>query len=188
MLANPAVQGFLMFLIGTALAVGDVHSPLLARLCWLATAVLFLVAFFQWLRWPGNYGRKLAGWVDLRWGGRISLRKAAEIIYSEARAQDSVWAHAAERMSLDKSPDGLLCYIAEVIKQDTQFYGKRLPSTHVEAIPPLQSQYGTVGEGAREIRMRDNTKAVFVDLEIDKKDLRRALAEVRSNLKTTTPI
>jgi hypothetical protein len=65
----------------------------------------------------------------LRCGGRVSLRIAAEILYSEARAHDSVWAHAAERMSLDKSPDGILCYIAEMVKQDTVIYGKRPPST-----------------------------------------------------------
>ncbi|WGS43147.1 hypothetical protein LFL97_06360 [Burkholderia sp. JSH-S8] len=188
MLANPAIQAILMFLIGTALTIGDVHSQIWAKLCWVLAGVLLFVAFFQWLRWPGRYGSKLESLWYLRWGGRVPLRKAAEIIYSEARAQDSVWAHAAERLSFDKSPDGILCYIAEVIKQDTAFYGKRLPSTRMEKIAPFQLQYGRVTNGAREVHMRDNTKAVFVDIEVDAKDLRRALREVREDLRTTTPI
>ncbi|MDC6296220.1 hypothetical protein ACQZ32_11475 [Ralstonia pseudosolanacearum] len=188
MLTNPAVQAFLMFFVGSALTLGDVHSQVWARVCWGLAGVPLLVAVLQWLRWPGSYGRKLESLWYLRWGGRVSLRKAAEIIYSEARAQDSVWAHAAERLSLDKSPDGILCYIAEVIKQDTPLYGRRLPSTHLEKLDPLQLKYGTVMNGAREIHMRDNTKAVFTDLEVDAKELRRALREVRESLKTATPI
>lgn len=188
MLANPAIQAILMFLVGTALTLGDVHSRAWAKACWWLTGALILVAVFRWLRWPGNYGRKWESIWYLRWRGRVSLRKAAEIIYSEARAQDSVWAHAAERMSLDKSPDGILCYIAEVVKQDTVIYGKRPPSTHVEKLDPLQLKYGTVKYGAREVHMRDNTKAVFTDLEVDAKELRRALREVRESLRTTTAV
>lgn len=188
MLANPAIQAVLMFLVGSALSLGDVHSHAWAWACWALTAALVLVSFFQWLRWPGSYGHKLESIWYLRWGGRVSLRKAAEILYSEARAQDSVWAHAAERMSLDKSPDGILCYIAEVVKQDTAIYGKRPPSTHVEKLDPLQLKYGTVKNGAREVHMRDDTKAVFTDLQVDAKEMRRALREVRESLRTTTPI
>lgn len=188
MLANPALQGFLMFLVGTALTLGDVHNRIGAWVCWAVAALLLVVAFLRWTRWPGSYGRKMESVWYLRWGGRVSLRKAAEIIYSEARAQDSIWAHAAERMSLDKSPDGVLCYIAEVIKQDTPIYGKRRPSTHMEQLDPLQLKYGNVKNGALEIHMRDDTKAVFTDLEVDAKELRRALVEVRDSLRTTMPI
>lgn len=182
MLANPAVQAILMFLISTALSLGDVHSRDWALACWVLTAVLCLVALIRWLRWPGSYGRKLESIWALRWGGRVSVRKAAEIIYSEARAQDSLWASAAERMSQDTSPDGILCYIAEVMKQDTTFYGKRQPSTHFERLNPLQLKYGTVKNGAREVHMGDNTKAVFTDLEVDSKELRRNLREVCESL------
>jgi hypothetical protein len=28
--------------------------------------------------------------------------------YEEARDSDSIWAHAAERLAIDKSPDGIL--------------------------------------------------------------------------------
>jgi hypothetical protein len=90
MLANPAIQAILMFMVGTALTPGDVHSRGWAKACWWLTGALILVAVFQWLRWPGNYGRKWESIWYLRWGGRVSLRKATEIIYSEARAQDSV--------------------------------------------------------------------------------------------------
>ena len=182
MLANPAVQAVLMFLVSTALSLGDVHSREWALAFWVLTAVLCLVAIIRWMRWPGSYGRKLESIWALRWGGRVPVRKAAEIIYSEARAQDSLWASAAERMSLDQSPDGILCYIAEVIKQDTTFYGTRAPSTHVERLNPLQLKYGTVKNGAREVHMRDNTKAVFTNLEVDSKELRRNLREVRESL------
>lgn len=187
MLGNPALQSFLTFLVGTALELGDVHSKVVALLCWGLAGVLLLVAIFQWLRWPGTYGRKLESLWYLRWGGRVPLRKAAEILYSEARAQDSIWAHAAERLSIDRSPDGILCYIAEVIKQDTTFYGKRPPSTRIEKLDPLQLKYGSVKNGAREVHMRDSAKSVFTDLEVDIKELRRALREVRESLGTTRP-
>ena len=188
MLANPAIQALLMFLIGTALTLGDVHSKSWAWACWGVTGLFLVVAFCQWLRWPGKFGRKLESWWLLRWSGRISLHKAAEILYSEARASDSVWVVAAERMSLDKTPEGILDYMCAIIQQDTAFYGKRQPSTHLERIDPQQLKYATVSGGGREVRMRDNTRAVFTDLEVDTKDLRRALQEVRTNLKTTTPI
>lgn len=81
-----------------------------------------------------------------------------------------------------------MCYIAEVIKQDTIPYGKRPPSTRLEKLDPLQLKYGTIKNGAREIHMRDNTKAVFMELEVDAKELRRALREVRESLKTVTAI
>lgn len=188
MLANPAIQAILMFVVSTALTLGDVHSRAGANVCWALCAGLLLVAFFQWLRWPGSYGRKLESLWYLRWGGRVSLRKAAEIIYGEARAQDSVWAHVAERLSFDKSPDGILCYIAEVIKQDTSFYGRRPPSKRLEKLEPSRIKYGTVMNGAREVHMFDKSKDVFTDLEVETKELRRALREVRQSLKTTTPI
>lgn len=188
MLANPAIQALLMFLIGTALTLGDVHSRVGALACWGLAGALMLAAFLRWRSWPGSYGRKLESLWYLRWGGRVPLRKAAEILYSEARAQDSVWADAAERMSLDRSPDGILCYIAEVIKQDTPIYGRRPPSTHVEQLDPLQLKYSIVTNGAREMHFRDKTKAVFASLEVDSKELRRALEEVRESLKTTTAV
>lgn len=81
-----------------------------------------------------------------------------------------------------------MCYIAEIIKQDTALYGKRSPSTHLEKLEPLQLKYGTVKNGAREIHMRDSTKAVFTDLEVDTKELRRALREARESLRTRTPV
>jgi hypothetical protein len=188
MLANPAVQALLMFFISTGLTLGDVHSQFWAWACWLLTGLLLIVALLNWWHWPGNYGRRLESLLYLRWSGRVSLRKAAEIIYTEARANDSVWAHAAERLSLDKSPDGILCYIAEVLKQDTDIYGKRPPSTRVEKLNPMQLKYGAVRNGAREVQMRDETKALFTDLEVETKELRRALSEVRESLKTTTSI
>lgn len=188
MLANPAVQAWFMFLIGTALALSGYQSQSLAFLCWAAAALLMVVSFLQWLRWPGRYGRKLQSIWYLRWGGRISLRKAAEILYSEARAQDSIWAEAAERMGIDKSPDGILSYIAQKITGGSEVYGRRPPSTHVEKLDTLQLKYASIEDGARELRLRDKSKSVFTDLEVSTKDLRRNLREIRGSLKSTTPI
>jgi hypothetical protein len=91
---------------------------------------------------------------------RISLRTAVQIIYAEARA-------AARR---------------------TRFYGERPPSIREEKLGPLQLKYGTVKNGARAIHMNDSTQAVFTNLQVETKELRRALREVRENLKTATPI
>lgn len=178
MYANPAFHSLIMFVIGTALTLGDVHSRVWASACWILTAVLLLVAFFQWIRWPGNYGFRLQSLWYLRWGGRVSLRKAAEILYTEARLKSSIWASAAERLSADTSPDGILCYIATAMSLDTTFYGRRPPSTHVEALDPAFLKRGSVENGAREVHMHDGTKAVFTDLEVSTKDLRRNLKEL----------
>lgn len=192
MLNNSLYFGIFTLLLGTGLQLTGLVNKPWGWTCFVAAAAMLalslFVSVFRWCQLPNRARFSLTNLRYLRWSGRIALRDAAQIIYTEARAQDSMWADAAERMSLDKSPDGILCYVAEIIKQDTAFYGKRLPSTHVETLDPLQSQYGTVTEGARELRMRDNTQTVFVDLAIDTKDLRRALQEVRSNLKTTTQI
>lgn len=192
MLNNTVYFGVLTLLIGTGLQLtGLVNKPWGWTCLALATAMTLLslsVSLVRWLQLPDRARLSLRNLRYLRWSGRISLREATQIIYTEARANDSIWAHAAERLSPDKSPDGILCYIAEIVKQETTLYGKRQPSTRAERLDPMQAKYGTVSNGAREIRLRDNTKAVFTDLAIDTKDLRRALQEVRTNLKTTTPI
>ncbi|EUC12460.1 hypothetical protein SAMN05446934_9600 [Paraburkholderia hospita] len=65
---------------------------------------------------------------------------------------------------------------------------KRPPSTQIEKLVPLQLKYGTGKYGAREVQKRDKSKAVFTDLEVNAKELRRALREVWESLRATTPI
>jgi len=188
MIANPAVLSVLLFLVGKAIDLLHVDRQVVGWVCWGLAAVLLIVAVFQWLRWPGNYGRRLESIWYLRLNGRVSLRKAAEILYSEARAQDSIWAHAAERLSIDPSPDGILCYIGEMIVSDSTIYGRRPPSTHIETLGPMQLKYGSIQNGAREFHLRGNGTSVFTDLEVSTKELRRNLRELRESLKTTTSI
>ncbi|WP_158660674.1 hypothetical protein [Paraburkholderia hospita] len=51
----------------------------------------------------------------------------------------------------------------------------------------MQLKYGTGKYGAREVQKRDKSKAVFTDLEVNAKELRRALREVWESLRATTP-
>ena len=188
MLGNSLVQLLIACLFSAWLTLADIHSQFWGWACAIALAVLFVVAFLRLWQLPGRSRFSLSNLRLLRWNGRISLREAAHIIYTEARATDSVWAYAAERRTGGTSPDDILNFICKVMARDTPFFGKRPPSTHLERLEPMQLKNGTVIAGGRELQMRDETRALFTDLEVETKQLRRALDKVRDGLKTTTLI
>jgi hypothetical protein len=114
--------------------------------------------------------------------------RAARIAYEEARAHDSVWAHAAERLAVDKSPEGILDYMAGYFAGDHQLYGRRVPSTRLEAIDQFQAKHRTFTEGAKILYLRDQGRTMFSDLQVVKKDLKTVRKVMRESLKTTTQI
>ena len=119
--------------------------------------------------------------------GKVALSDAARISYEEARAHDSIWAHAAERLGVDNSPDGILDYMAGYFAQDGQLYGMRKPSTRVEAIDRRQAMHGTFREGAKYLYLRDQSGTEFSDLRVSSRRRivskpARAISPMRSAL------
>ena len=134
---------------GVGLQLGDVHSHFAAWACCALFAALLGYGAFQWLQLPNLYRRTAAALGSLSFGSRIPLREAARIAYEEARASGSILAHAAERVGPDKSPEGILNYVATYIAQVALIWGKRPPSTKSEPIDPMQAMTGAFCDGPR---------------------------------------
>src|ERR1700688_1906579 len=111
MFKNAAFWSVIFFLISFASTLGDWHSRLGELGCVVAAALLLVYAFVAWLRLPQSYRWTWGALRNLTFGARMALPDAARIAYEEARAHDSVWAHAAERLAVDKSPEGILDYM-----------------------------------------------------------------------------
>lgn len=188
MLNNAAFWGVIFFLVSLASTFGGWHSPPAEWGCLIATAVLVIYALVAWLRLPQSYRWSQGAVRSLTIGGKVALSDAARIAYEEARAHDSLWAHAAERLAVDKSSDGILDYMAGYFAGDHQLYGRRMPSTRLEAIDRFQANQGAFRGGANRLYLRDQAKTIFSDLQVAKKDLKTVRKVMRESLKPTTPI
>ena len=126
--------------------------------------------------------------VDDRFGQRVPLTVAARKTYEAARACGSIVADAAERLGPDKSPAGVLNYVAHYVALEVPISGKREPSTRNEPIDPVLARTGTFSDAGSTLRLRDSNNTVFTDLRIARSDLRGVLKKVRRGLTTDTPI
>ncbi|RQP98903.1 hypothetical protein [Burkholderia stagnalis] len=188
MLTNPAFWSVIFFLLPLAQALSDWHSRPVAWASLIAAVLLLSYAAVTWLLLPKGYRWTWGALRNLALDGRVALPDAARIAYEEARAHDSIWAHAAERLGVDNSPDGILDYMAGYYAQHGQLYGVRKPSTRVEAIDRRQALHGTFREGAKCFYLRDQSRTEFSDLRVSRKDVRAVRKVMRESLKTTTPI
>jgi hypothetical protein len=188
MLTNPAFWSVIFFLLPLAQALSDWHSRPVAWVSLIAAALLLSYAVITWLLLPKGYRWTWGALRNLALVTKVALPDAARIAYEEARAHDSIWAHAAERLSVDNSPDGILDYMAAYYAQDGQLYGVRKPSTRVEAIDKRQAMHGTFREGAKYLYLRDQSRTEFSELRVSKNDVRAVRKVMRESLKTTTLI
>lgn len=127
-------------------------------------------------------------WAKGRFGPWIPLSDAARQAYQEARRIGSIVADAAERLGPDKSPDGVINYMAAYIALNVPVWGARLPSTRREQIDPARARTGAFRDGATTFRPRGNPDAIYTDLCIERKDMARVMDDVRSGLNVDTPI
>jgi len=127
-------------------------------------------------------------WLKRRFGRWVPLTSAALVAYEEARQTQSLLADAAERLGPDKSPAGVLNYVAHYIALEVTIWGKRQPSTKLEQIDPVQARSGTFFDAGSSLRLRDRNNTVFTDLCVVRKDLGLVLHAVRTGLKADTPI
>lgn len=182
MLKNPGLWSVIFFLLTLVQALSDWHSRVVAQISGVCALVLLVYAFVDWLRLPEGLRWKPEAFRSLTIGGKVSLPIAARIAYEEARAHDTIWAHAAERLAVDKTPAGILDYFAGYIAGEAQVYGRRPPSTRTEPIVKLQAQSGTFSGGAQSLRLRDQVGTEYVDLQIARKDLRFIRKRMREAL------
>ena len=185
---NPTYLTLLLFVISTAMQVGGLQSRMLAFALWFATIAMLLYALSRWTQWPRCFRWTFSSVRAMRFGSRIPLPEAARIAYEEARLSGSIWAHAAERLAADKTPAGILDYIAMRFAMDADMWGRRPPSTRVELINRKEATYGAFRGGAKELRLRDKSCTVFTDLKVARSDLRAVVENFREGLKTDTPI
>ncbi len=150
--------------------------------------ILVLYAFKDWLKFPPNFRMSWNSVKELSFGGNIGLEKATQIAYEEARASDSIWAHAAERLSVDKTPNGILDYFATYFAGKVQLYGKRPPSERLEAIDKSQAKCGTFSGGAKILELRDQASTAFTALAVSKKEFKAMIEPVKEGLKTNQQI
>jgi len=111
----------------------------------------------------------------LKW---IPLSDAALRVYEESRARGALISGAAERLSLDKTPDGVLSYVATYIAQDTAIWGTRPPSRQREPIGMMQAKNGKFLSAGRVMQMSNGVE--YRDLRITRVDQRRLLKELRA--------
>ena len=176
-LTNQNMWTALLFLVGTGLQLGDFQARWLAYLCFALNGALFLVSLIQSARVPGGFLPRWRAWWALRLGGKLMLHDAARVAYEAARKNDTLWAHAAEKMGVDKSPVGVLDYVATYFGMHVPIIGKRPPSTLDETIDMQKAGKGTFEGGARRLEMNDG-HTVFTDLRVKVKDVKLVVAKM----------
>jgi hypothetical protein len=147
-----------------------------------------LYAVIDWSRLPPHFRRSFAALNGLSFSLKMPLQKAARIAYEEARASGSVWAHAAERLAVNKTPEGILDYFAAYFAGEVPLFGKRPPSTREEVIDQLQAKHGVFSDGAKTLTLRDKSRTSFIDLRVEKKNLAQMVEAVRQGLKVDSQI
>jgi len=176
-LTNQNMWTAVLFLVGTGIQLAGFQSRWLAYLCFFLSGALFAVSLIQSARVPGGFLPKWHAWWALQLGGKLMLRDAARVAYEAARKNDTLWAHAAERMGVDSSPEGVLDYVATYFGMHVPIIGKRPPSTLDETIDMQKAGRGTFEGGARRLEMNDG-KTVFTDLRIKAKDVKLVVAKM----------
>lgn len=176
-LKNQNMWTAVLFLVGTALQLGGFQSRWFSYLCFVLGGGLLLYSGIQTARVPGGFLPKWHAWWALRIGGNLALHDAARVAYEAARKNDTLWAHAAEKLGVDKSPAGILDYVATYFVMHVPIVGKRPPSTVDETIDMKQAGRGTFEGGAMRLEMSDGHTA-FIDLRVKSSDVKLVVAKM----------
>ncbi|RYE52332.1 MAG: hypothetical protein EOP20_15100 [Hyphomicrobiales bacterium] len=115
-MTNPNLWTISVFLIGTGLRLGGYQSKPVFHLCFVGATLLFLYsAVVVTASVPRGLIPKWHAFCALRFGRTVSLRDAARDAYEVACKNSTLWAHAAEILGIDRSPDGVLDYVATTL-------------------------------------------------------------------------
>ncbi len=182
MLKNPNFWSVITFLIGSGLQLGGYQNKYVSWTCFGISGLLFLYALFELALLPGTFGSRRRAFWTLRFGGMIPLHIAGAIAYEEARARGTLWAHAAERLGIEQSPEGILDYVATYFGMKVPIWGVRPPSERLEKIDMAAASHGTFSGGAKKLEIHDQATSVFVDLRVAAKDVRSVVGVMREKV------
>lgn len=180
-LFNQNMWTAVLFLVGTGIQVSGYQSLWLAYACYALSLGTLLWSLIVTLRVPGGLAPKWHTWIALQLGGKLALRDAARIAYEAARKHGTAWAHAAEKMGVDKSPAGVLDYVATYFGMHVPLVGKRPPSTLDETIDIRTGPKGSFEGGAERLEM-DDEHTVFTDLRVKAKDVKTVVAKMSEKI------
>lgn len=176
-LNNPNLWTAITFFVASAMQLGGYQSKESAYALFAISAALFLYSAFVTAGLPGALLPKWnASWA-LAFGGKLPLHVAARVAYEAARKHDTLWAHAAEKLGTDHSPNGILDYVATYFGMHVPIIGKRPPSTLDEVIDTKSAGRGTFEGGAQRLKMNDG-HTVFTDLRVAAKDVKLVAAKM----------
>lgn len=176
-LTNQNMWTALLFLLGSGLQISGFQAQWAANTCFVVSAGLLLCSLIETANVPGGITSKWHALLALRLGGKLSLRDAARIAYEGGRKNNTLWAAAAERMGTDRTPNGVLDYVATYFGMTVPIIGKRPPSTLDETIETTMSGRGTFEGGAERLEMNDEY-TVFTDLRVKAKDVKLVVAKM----------
>lgn len=82
---------------------------------------------------------------------KIPMDKAARVAYERTRG--GLWAEAAERMRVDKTPEGILDYMATGLAPHVAVFGVYPPSTKQQLVPAQEVKRGSFKKGATILKL-----------------------------------
>jgi vacuolar-type H+-ATPase subunit I/STV1 len=109
--------------------------------------------------------------------GTISLTDASRQAYEELRG--TLWGHAAEKLRVDHSPEGVLDYIGTGLTLEIPLFGKYPPSRRLEQVKLSDVKSGSIEGGASILQLRDQHKSKITDLTIRKSDLWKTIRKMK---------
>lgn len=83
----------------------------------------------------------------------------------------------ADRMSIDRTPEGRLDLCAVALLQFMDLYGRRLPSRRIRKIDPILANSGSVSGGCTVLRFQDDREPDMIDLHVHWWDFQRGVWE-----------
>jgi hypothetical protein len=167
--AKSGIGALISGLAAAGLQVSGYQNIYLALVLWGLAGVLLLYSLRDKIPMPPMF------WWPF---GMIPLRDGAKRAYEQLRG--TIWAEAAERLRAEKTPDGILDYIAVGIGDDqTPIYAKHPPSERLEPVTAFEMKTGWIRGGARFLQLRDDQKTVLTDLSIKRRDLAVAIKRMR---------
>jgi len=180
-LNNPNLLALVTFLAGSGITLSGIQIPLLGFSLLAASCILMGYAVFETRNVPGSFVEKFRLFWTLRFGGQVPLPVAARLAYEAARRERTVWADAAEKLSVDTSPEAVLDYVATYFGMHVPITGQRAPSTLDEVINPDTARKGSFEGGAQQLVMDDN-RTIYTQLRVSAGDVRTMTALLTDNV------
>ena len=84
-------------------------------------------------------------------------------------------------MRVDKTPEGILDYMATGLAPHVTVFGVYPPSTKQELVPAQEVKRGSFEKGATILKLRNKQESVVTNLRVRRRDLRKAIKHMRES-------